>query len=350
MNAPRDRATLCSLTVAALVFTSLSTAPAAPLPPLYGFNIIATNDHPFGTESAGLAIAATRRLGAGALAIVPFLWQATPSSAAIERGGDMPDDELRAAIRQIRAEGLRVVIKPHVWVPQSWAGAIMPQNEGDWQTWFAGYERAVVHLALVASEEGADAFVVGTELRRTVLRPEWTAIVAKVRSVYPGPIFYVSHNVEGAEQVPFWPLLDAVGVSNYPPLGADEDRVGRNAVIEAVAERIDALSRRVGKPVIVGEVGLRSAEGAAAMPWQSAEERTAAPAPSLQADVLADWLRALDRPSVHGVMIWRWLTDPAAGGLDDTDFTVQGKPAEQVLQCAWTGACAKAMAPPRQNR
>jgi hypothetical protein len=41
------------------------------------------------------------------------------------------------------------------------------------------------------------------------------------------------------------------------------------------------------------------------------------------------------------VLIWRMLSDPRAGGLTDTDFTVQGKPAEGVLRCAWTLACAR---------
>jgi len=29
----------------------------------------------------------------------------------------------------------------------------------------------------------------------------------------------------------------------------------------------------------------------------------------------------------------------AAGGATDTDFTVQGKPAERALKCAWTRKC-----------
>jgi hypothetical protein len=44
-------------------------------------------------------------------------------------------------------------------------------------------------------------------------------------------------------------------------------------------------------------------------------------------------------PTVRGVLVWRWFTDPDAGGAADTDFTVQGKPAAAVLRCAWTGAC-----------
>ena len=128
-------------------------------------------------------------------------------------------------------------------------------------------------------------------------------------------------------------------MSLYPPLGGDNDRDFRRAAMRATADRLDMLSVIYRKPVVIAEIGLRSAEGAAAKPWESAEERAAVADPTLQADVLADWLAILDRPNVDGVLIWRWFTDPNAGGLTDTDFTVQGKPAERVLQCAWTRSC-----------
>jgi arabinogalactan endo-1,4-beta-galactosidase len=68
-------------------------------------------------------------------------------------------------------------------------------------------------------------------------------------------------------------MLDVIGVSLYPPLGADQDHAGRRAAMKAVTERLEALSSRWGKPVLVAEIGLRSAKGAAAKPWESAEER-----------------------------------------------------------------------------
>jgi hypothetical protein len=326
-----------------LIATAAATT-LVPQPRLDGFNIIAVPGHAFGTADAGRSIAKARRLGARALAIVPFLWQAAPSSASVKRGSDMPDEELRAAIRQVRAHGLVAVVKPHVWVPGSWAGAIAPRDEAGWRSWFTEYEKAIVPIARLAAQEKAYAFVVGTELKRTTQRPEWRDVIAKVRAVFPGLVFYVAHDIEGAERVPFWPKLDAIGVSLYPSLGADDDLAGRRAVNDGVVQHLHALAQRYGKPVIVGEVGIRSAKGAAAKPWQSAEERRAKPDPQLQAAVLADWLRALDRPWVRGVLVWRWLSDPAAGGPQDTDFTVQGKPAEAVLHCAWSGACAQAMA------
>lgn len=306
-----------------------------------GFNVVAIPGHPFGSASAERSLITAKRLGASTVAIIPFLWQAQPSSPDLQHGDDMPDDALRLAIRQSRKLGFTVIVKPHIWVPESWAGAVEPGTEADWTAWFSHYGDELQRIAAIAAAEGADGLVIGTELAKTSHRPEWTGLIAAARAAFPRTLFYVAHNVEEAEAVPFWPLLDAIGVSLYPPLGADDDRAGRLAAMQAVADRLDVLAARAGKPVIVGEIGLRSAKNAAAKPWESAEERTATPDPKLQAQVLADWLAVLDRPSVDGILIWRWFTDPAAGGPEDTDFTVQGKSADAVLLCAWTAVCRR---------
>jgi hypothetical protein len=304
---------------------------------LDGFNAIATPGHPFGSAAAEQALRSAKRLGATTIAIVPFLWQPTPSSPTIVRGADMSDDALRTAIRQTRVLGFVVIVKPHVWIPKSWAGAVEPDSEPGWRAWFANYRREIERIAHIASEEDADALAIGTELTKTVRRPEWLDLITAVRRIFPRTLLYFAHNCEEAEAVPFWAQLDAVGVTLYPSLDADAE--SRRAAVTSIALRLDALAARTGKPIFVGEVGLRSAQGANVRPWESAEERRAAPDPLLQANVLADWLAALDRPQVEGVLIWRWFTDPAAGGPKDTDFTVQGKPAERVVYCAFTGAC-----------
>jgi hypothetical protein len=304
-----------------------------------GFNVIASPDHPFGSASAKLALANAKGLGANTIAVVPFFWQANPASPDLVRGEGMPDDELRAAIRDAHELGLAVVVKPHVWVPRSWAGDVVMNSDANWRQWFANYRSELDRIAHIAEEERAEALAVGTELAKTSQRPEWEELISNARDIYSGRLLYVAHNMGEAEKVPFWRNLDAVGVSLYPPLGADDDRLGRRAKMGAIADSLDALASRTGKPIIVGEIGLRSAEGAAAKPWESPEERVSAPAPILQADVLADWLTALKRPSIHGVLIWCWLTNPDAGGPKNTDFTVQGKPAERTLRCAWTEKC-----------
>jgi hypothetical protein len=326
---------------AALLAAAIGATCTAAAERFDGFNVIAVPAQPFGSAAARQALARAKRVGARAVAIIPFLWQAGPASPDVGRGSDMPNAALRSAIRDARALGLAVMVKPHVWVPESWAGAVAMRSEGDWRSWFANYARALGEIAGIAAEEQADALALGTELVGTTQRPEWRNLIAATRAAFHGTLLYVAHNTDEADTVPFWNELDAIGVSLYPPLGADEDRAFRHATMRQTADRLDALAARTHRPVLVGEVGLRSARGAAAKPWESAEERAAVPDPLLQAEVLADWLAALDRPAIHGVLVWRWLTDPDAGGAQDTDFTVQRKPAEGVLKCVWAAGCAR---------
>ena len=321
------------LAVAALL---AAAGPAGAVERLDGFNVIAAPAHPYGSTTAQASLFAVRRIGAKAIAVVPFLWQRNAGDPDVIRGSDLDDAELRLAIRDAHALGLKAIVKPHVWVQGSWAGAIAPRKP---DVWFARYRDELVRIAKVASQEGADVFAIGTELEKISAAPQWTEVIAAVRAVYRGPITYIAHNVDEAEAVPFWRALDMVGVSLYPPLGPDGDRIGRLAAMTEMARRLDLVAARAGKPLIVGEIGVRSAVGAAAKPWESAEEREAAPDPVLQADVLADWLTVLDRPAVRGVLVWRWFTDPMAGGPADTDFTVQGKAAQQLIACKWAATC-----------
>ena len=301
-----------------------------------GFNLVATARAPLGSAAAAESFARMAALGADSVAIVCFLWQASPQAGTIVRGNDMGDAELAAGIRQARAARLSVMVKPHVWVPESWAGAVEPRADA-WRGWFDGFQAALLPLARLSQAEGAQAFCLGTELRRTSRRVEWWEVIARIRAVYRGTLLYTAHNAEEAGLVPFWPALDAVGVSLYPALGADDAPGAWQAAMAAEAARIDRIAAAVGRPAWVTEIGLRSARGAAAKPWESAEERDATPDGALQAAVLSRWLAVLDRPSVAGVLVWRWFSDPAAGGPADTDFTVQGKPAEALLRARWAG-------------
>ena len=63
------------------------------------------------------------------------------------------------------------------------------------------------------------------------------------------------------------------------------------------------------------------------------------PSMSEQQVGLAAALRALaHRHWFRGLYIWHWFVDPAAGGPQDTDHTVQGKPALATLAAAFAQA------------
>jgi len=338
----RRRALPAAAVAASALWGALLAAPALPAaadaPPWRGANLIATPEAPLGGPEAGRSMARLRELGADAVALIPFLWQPSPTDPRIVYGSAVSLAELRAGIRQAHALGLRVLVKPHVWVPGTWAGAVAVDGPEAVHDWFARYGLILEAVARIAAEEGAEALAIGTELVGMSGRPEWRPLIARIRAVYGGTLTYVAHWDAEFGRVPFWDALDAAAVSLYPPLGDDP---APDAVAAAVAERAALLRARApaGREVWIAEIGLRSAVGAQARPWESAEERDAAPDEAVQALVLARWQRELAAAGLDDVLVWRWFTDTAKGGPGDTDFTIQGKRAEAVVRCWFAGGC-----------
>lgn len=327
-----DRRTLLFCAAAASVVPIRAHARSASM---RGYNLIETEVAPFGSPLAQQSFERAAASGADTVALIPFLWQSRADDPGILLGDALPHERLRAGIRQARAAGLRVVVKPHIWVPHGWAGMVAMRSDADWSRWFEAFEAALLPLASLAEEEGAAQFVIGTEFRETVLQPHWTPLIEVVRGRFSGPLVYVAHGADEAERVPFWHMLDAVGVSMYPVLGRARDKGAWHRSIVAELGRVQAVSARVGKPVWVGEIGIRSARGATPRPWESAEERAAPVDLKLQADVIGAWLHELERIGPAATLVWRWFSDPQAGGANDTDFTVQNKPAQQVIESYW---------------
>lgn len=309
-----------------------------------GVNMIQTPQHPFGSAGADASLDRLLQTGAGMVAIVPFLWQADPTSGVPGPGSALSDEQLVAGIRAVRARGMQVMLKPHVWVPGSWAGAIAADTEERREEWFVHYAREILHYATFAAAEEVDAFALGTELTAFDGDPRWRRLIEDVRRVYKGRLTYVAHGLAGADAFAFWDLLDAVAVSLYPPLGPVADVEAMRSVMDAHAAAVAAIAARHGKPLWAAEIGLMSARGSQQHPWRSPEEWQGEPDEALQATVLRLWSDILTAHGARYVLVWRWFTDPSAGGASDIDFTIQGKRAEAVMRCVWhrQATCAAA--------
>lgn len=294
--------------------------------PWIGANVKTSPDAPWGSDAAAESLRRLAASGARVGLLVAFVWQPTPTSSAPVLGSDSGEDQVRAGLRQMRAAGLRPMLKVHLWIPGHWAGEADP---GDRPAWFSAYRDALLKLARVAAQERAEALVVGTELRKLQDDPQWPALVAAVRAVYPGRLLYVADGLEHAASFRYWPLFDVVGVSLYPKL--PQQPGDRLAAMHQAAAQLRQLGERVQRPVWVAELGLRSAAGSLALPWESPEQRQATVDTALQAEVLAQWRQVLSQARIGGIGIWCWYTDPDAGGASDSDFTVQNKPAQAVF-------------------
>ncbi|WP_221554830.1 glycoside hydrolase family 113 [Qipengyuania qiaonensis] len=296
-----------------------------------GANLVEAANAPFGSNAALASFEHLAASGAGVVALIPFFWQSHESDAKLVRGNALPNERLQDGILQAHKSGLEVLVKPHIWVPDRWAGSITFSLESDWQAWFAAYEAALTDCADIAAKAGAQTFCVGTELKQASERPEWTKVIARIRSVFPGRLTYVAHNAAEARQVGFWDQLDIVAMSSYPALGSPSDRAGWRRAIGNEARALRLLADRHGKPAWLGEIGIRSAVDATYKPWESAEERDALPDMAVQRDVLQMWLEIADEQKIDTALVWRWLSDPNGGGPRDTDFTIQNKPAQDLL-------------------
>jgi hypothetical protein len=83
--------------------------------------------------------------------------------------------------------------------------------------------------------------------------------------------------------------------------------------------------------VVFTEVGYRSADGTNSAPWDFSS--TWGPDLQEQADCYEALFSVLwNETWWAGAFLWNWETDPNAGGLSDTGYTPQRKPAEQVLR------------------
>jgi hypothetical protein len=286
------------------------------------------------TEGAATELKRLRGIGFDAIALVPFAGQRGSDATELRRFSGSPASETDLAMRltalRARRLGMRVVLKPHVW---SWPGGdatkIDPGPE-HWPAWFASYGSFLTHEALLARAIGADCLVVGTELTRSESRPEWHALITRVRALYHGPITYAA-NFDAFDRTPFWREVDAIGIDAYFPLSAKADasdadlREGAAAIVA----RIDALAAKSGKPVLLTELGYPASASPWVEPWR--EDRGAIPHPEEQARAFGAMLEALSRSrSVRGLVIWKYESDGAAH--DAAGYLPKEKPAEGVIQ------------------
>jgi len=274
-----------------------------------------------------------RGLGANSVSIViPWVTPDVRSEKIAPRGDMTPSDgSLRAAIREAHLAGMRVLLLPLIYVDEmaegEWRGTISPP---DWGRWFRSYERMILHYAAVARDEKVELLSIGSELCSTEgKKEEWLGIVSRVRRDYDGALTY-SANWDHRESVSFAESLDFLGMNAYFELSDDPD-AGVDELLRSwvgIQKEVEAWRSRVGKPLVLTEVGYPSRRGATANPWNY----EAGGPPDLDAQergyraFVSAWT---GYPALEGVYFYLWWGE---GGPADVGYTPRGKPAESVIK------------------
>jgi hypothetical protein len=309
----------------------------------YAHDWSAQGQRGYGTESDRAQLDRLRALGATWVCVMPFGYMSSAQSlqvrAAYDRPGSETDAALTRTIREAHARGLRVLLKPHLWVHGSWPGALEHQGPAALAL-LDGWGALTLHYADLASREHVEAFTVGVEMDALARRaPErWRTLIAEVRSRYDGTLTYAA-NWSDVATIPFWPWLDVVAVNHYAPLADAAGHAERNLVERRATEalaRYAEIGARYAKPVWLTEVGFRRDARALVAPWAWVASTPAPREPALQAMGYEATFRAVARtPSIHAVFLWKWFS---SGGDEDEGadgFVFTNREAEAVVRSAF---------------
>lgn len=288
-----------------------------------------------------------RGLGATHVSLVVTWSQANVRAVSIgpHPTETMADDKLRELVESAHRNGLQVLLFPILNIERrrasEWRGRLAPSLPA---RWWVSYEGFILHYAALAESMGVAVYSVGSELLDLESEQvRWESLIGKVRGVYRGSLTY-SANWDHFDGVTFWGALDLAGMTGYfeltekvePSLEELRHRWSEGAKV------IAGYGERVGKPVVLTEVGYPSQVGAASHPWDYTRKK----APSGLAQYLA--FRAmyeayLDRSleaglkggcGLGGVIVWNWY---GYGGPEDGTYTLRGKPATAVMKRWFAG-------------
>ncbi len=331
--------------------TSRAALPLAvtPLPPRvargvsYAHDWSARGTQGYGSASDRAQLDRLRALGATWVSVTPFGYlrslEEAEVHAAYERPGSETDAALTATIREAHARGLRVLLKPHLWVRGSWPGAVDPRDPARAAALVQSWGRITSHYAELAARERVEALTVGVEMDPLAVRaPQaWRAVIADARARYRGTLTYAA-NWSSAAEISFWEALDVVAVNHYAPLAdapgvcaPDVAATRARASLAAYA----AVGRRCGRPVWLTEVGFRRDARALTEPWTWSRHEPVCEGDLQSAGYAATFRAVAEEPAVEAVFLWKWFTSGGEEEEGATGFVFAGRPAEAVVRGAF---------------
>ncbi|WP_165820067.1 hypothetical protein [Microvirga sp. KLBC 81] len=271
--------------------------------------------------------------------------------------------QVRQAVLDATARGLKVVLKPHLETDNRvWRADIAPTDP---KAWFASYKAMMVEYAKVAQAAGASMICVGTEMKSMTdptkvcsdgmtYTQKWVDIISAVRSVFSGQVTY-SSTYEEVTKVGFWDAVDNIGVNPYIPLSTSNTPTVDQMVDawiqphfnswirdtlyqgKSAIEYYKALSDQYGKQVIFTEVGYRSMDGANKDPGLHGGSGTVDY--QEQADAYTALYKVMENYGgrwLGGSFLWSYYPyaskqEMTAAGVSELDYTTQWKPANDII-------------------
>ena len=272
----------------------------------------------WGTDQMVRTMHELKQIGVNWITIHPYAAIAADGTVGGQGTGRMYRETnwLTRPIAEAHRLGLKIMIKPHLayWgSPFGWRGEIEFESEKEWRRFFETYEIWITRVARLCRD--ADAFVVGTELDRTVQHEEqWRQVIDAVRESIEAPLTY-SASWNTYEQVPFWGALDVIGVQAYFPL-VDHERLPSQQELDEAWDRLIRKLESYGstnhRQILLGELGYNFSSQAAVRPWDYRQGGDHAG--EIQRRCLNAALQAIEgSDTVTGAFLWKWFPGDSSG-------------------------------------
>jgi len=316
-----------------------------------GMNYAGLDRDVFNSPESDEAIDHLASTGANWVAVNLYWYQDSRSSTMIQPDAEktVSDASLIHLIDYIHQKGMKVMLKPMIEARDgTWRSRFFPIN---WPAWFRHYTQFILHYAELAQRQSVDLLCIGCEYPQYHHDWEsyWEPIIEQVRSAYSGPLTYAArHNRRGSyKKVPFWHLLDYIGIDAYFAIaGRHKNSVRRMS--KGWRERIIKLEKwhqtaGQGKPVLFTRLGAASVSGGSRKPWLY--EQLGEPNWEEQANYYEAFFKAFEnRDWLHGVFWWWWDNPSTSDYIAKGEagkyrffYTPKGKDAEGILRRYYAG-------------
>jgi len=284
------------------------------------------------------------------VAVIPFMYQKNEKTKLVNTPKNLKrytrrDSSFIKSIHDLHKKGIRVHLKPHLWMSDGWRSDITLNSTKEWNAWFESYRINMLRYARIAAETNTELFCIGTELKTSIKKqPEkWVTLIDEIRQIYDGELTYAANWHDEYEHVSFWDKLDYIGVQAYFPL-----TTLKNPNLETIEkgwkkhlEALEAIYMKYEKPILFTEVGYKSDADATIKPWEwspilsKLTKKKSDKTQQLAYEAL--FRQTWNQPWFAGVYIWQWDTRTTEeSAKTDLDFSPRFKPAENVM-AKWFG-------------
>ena len=244
------------------------------------------------------------------------------------------DDGIAVTTGFAKNNGIKIMLKPQIWMGGEYTGKMRLKSQEDWKTWENDYRDFILSYAHLADSLEHETFCVGNELHPSVKnRPAfWKELIDTIRSFYPGKLTYAA-NWDEYREVPFWDQLDWIGVNAYFPLSQKKTPTIKDLVgaWQEIIPRLKKFSDSIKVPVVFTEIGYKSVDSCAWEPWNP-RSKTANQDAQLNAYKALFCAFSRHTSWFKGYFLWKWYPDVnKTDSRWDTDYTPQNKMAEKEI-------------------